>query len=100
VQDDPIVQNEGDVTVEMSIIPNPVKTSAEIRFMVTRDTRATIEIYNFMGVKISTLYDYRVNANEVNSFDFTVPGTMASGIYLCTLRTEYGINAKRMIVTH
>ena len=91
--------SDTDARIDLLVVPNPLVTNGEIRFSVSKDTRATLDLYNYMGVKLSTLYDYRVTADDVNTYSFDGAG-LGAGVYLVSLRTEYGSKIVRMIITH
>jgi hypothetical protein len=100
LNDDPAPIEDGEAMLDLSINPNPFVANSDIIFSVSKDSRVTLELYNYMGVKISTLYDYRVTANDLNTYKFTGNSSMSDGIYLLHMRTEYGTKVTRMIMTH
>jgi DNA/RNA endonuclease YhcR with UshA esterase domain len=73
-----------------SIMPNPFNPKTEIRFVMTRDNLAQLNIYNIRGELVSTLVNGRLQGGveHVVAWDGTdgAGQQMASGTYFARLR--------------
>lgn len=73
-----------------SIAPNPFNPKAEIRFVMTRDNMAQLNIYNLRGEHVKTLVNGRLTGGQEHMYSWD--GTdntgrrMASGTYFARLR--------------
>ncbi|PIX00075.1 MAG: hypothetical protein COZ80_02080, partial [Ignavibacteria bacterium CG_4_8_14_3_um_filter_37_9] len=81
--------------------PNPFNPSTIIAFHLPEDCDITVEIYNMLGAKITTLRSgftaagrYSVTWNGMNDAKVQVP----SGIYLYRLKTNKFDQVRKMIL--
>ena len=81
--------------------PNPFNPITSIKYDLPIDTRVTIEIYNIIGNKITTLIDKNMDAgshivrwNSTDNNDAKIP----SGIYFYHIKTNEFIKTKKMIL--
>ncbi len=81
--------------------PNPFNPSTVIAYHLPEDCEFTLEIYNMLGARISTLYSgfavagrYSVTWNGMNDANVQVP----SGIYLYRLKTSKFDQVRKMIL--
>jgi len=81
--------------------PNPFNPSTVIAYHLPEDCEFTLEIYNMLGARISTLYSgfavagrYSVTWNGMNNANVQVP----SGIYLYRLKTSKFDQVRKMIL--
>jgi hypothetical protein len=84
--------------IQLNIVPNPFHQSTEIRFMLTWDTRASVEIYNLQGILLKTLFDGMINADLWNTVTFDADPSLPQAVYICVIRTDKGTEMKRMIL--
>jgi hypothetical protein len=76
--------------------PNPFNSSTNISYSVESKSHITIEIFNLLGEKISTLLDNNVDAGEYNvNWDAS---EYPSGIYFARLNTDYSTVTARMVL--
>jgi hypothetical protein len=87
-----------DITLYFNAIPNPFKTNLEIELSLTRSSEITIELYNFTGVKLRTIFEGYVEAREALSQQITSDSGMKPGMYMIVLRTQYGLVSKRVML--
>jgi hypothetical protein len=52
------------VICELKVYPNPIRSSAQIRFKTNAQTHARVEVYNTFGLLIEVLYDGLAMAGE------------------------------------
>ncbi len=74
--------------------PNPFNSSTKIEFTTSVDGQVTLEVYNIMGQKVSTLISEKLPAGLHSHFwnGLDQFGTnMANGLYLFRLQTDQGI---------
>lgn len=75
--------------------PNPFNGQTLIKFSAKSEGNVVLSVYNLLGQKIITLFNNVATANKTYSIAFD-PNNLPSGIYLYSLRTEYGNAVKRM----
>lgn len=77
--------------------PNPFNPSTLIQFSISKNTHATLTIFNVIGGKVSMLFDGNAVAGQV--YNVTFNGyNMASGIYYYKLQTNEITEVKKMIL--
>ena len=91
-------QSKADNSIDVNIHPNPFIGSTDIEFTIPWSGEATVEIYNALGDKITTLFDATVDANQKYSVRFTAPDQSGQGMFLCVIRSEKGYVVKHMIL--
>ncbi|MEX6690852.1 FlgD immunoglobulin-like domain containing protein [Danxiaibacter flavus] len=80
--------------------PNPFADETTISFTVAQPSHVTINIYSLTGQKINTLTDaeYKAGSYQLQWDGRTKQGqNLASGIYLCQLKTPDGMVVKKML---
>jgi hypothetical protein len=95
--DEPMAADETNF-IQLNIVPNPFHQSTEIRFMLTWDTRASVEIYTMQGTLLKTLFDGMINADLWNTLTFDADPSLPQAVYICVIRTDKGTEMKRMIL--
>ena len=75
--------------------PNPFNGETQITFSTKLAGEAVLSVYNLLGQKVITLFDDIATANTRYSITFDSKN-LPSGIYLYSLRTQNGIEVKRM----
>ena len=80
--------------------PNPFNPTTTIRFDLPTDGLITLEIYDILGRKISTLInEHRQAGNYEQIFDASsAGGGLASGVYVYKLRAGDFVNSKKLIL--
>ena len=77
--------------------PNPFNPTTEIGFTVDRTGRATMEVFNILGQKVTTLFDEIAVAGKPYSVRLGA-GNLASGVYLYRLRNEHNVQTRKLVV--
>ena len=95
----PITKQDDSSIVKLRVYPNPFIDHAKVVFSVPSDTKAIVEIYSLMGVKVKTLFNDLAKAGQVYNLDFTNEGFANMGMYFCVLRTEYESKQVKVILT-
>jgi len=97
------VKNEGGTTPDKFTLeqnyPNPFNPHTTIEYTLTQPGRATLKILNMQGREVKTLLDKEENTgNHSVVWDATNNSGegVASGMYIYTLTTNNGTNAKKM----
>ena len=80
------------------IYPNPLKETATINFSLAESENVKIEIYNYMGQKLSTLYDNFAESGQVNKINFDNK-QFGQGIYFAVLTTGMERKIVKMLIT-
>ena len=76
--------------------PNPFNPTTEISFSLAKPSHVTLEIYNVMGQKVTTLVEGHL---QTGSYSFTWDGSnVASGIYWCRLQAGLKIETRKMLL--
>ena len=77
--------------------PNPFNPSTLIQFSISKNTHATLTIFNVIGGKVSMLFDGNAIAGQV--YNVTFNGyNLASGIYYYKLQTNEITEVKKMLL--
>ncbi|MHB8580705.1 MAG: ice-binding family protein [Ignavibacteriaceae bacterium] len=77
--------------------PNPFNPSTEIQFGVSKNSPATLTIFNVLGEKVATLFNGNAVAGQV--YNVTLNGSnLASGIYYYKLQTNDNTEVKKMLL--
>ena len=76
--------------------PNPFNPSTMIEFALPKETRVTLEVYNILGQRVSTLVDESRPAGYYN-VSFDAKG-LASGLYFYRMSTSEVSFLKKMVV--
>lgn len=83
------------VSVPQSFIgnayPNPFNSSVTIEFVLLKDQKISLEVFDLTGRRVATLFDERIRAG-VHVRDWR-PETSASGLYFARLSTDEGIRS-------
>jgi len=80
---------------------NPQKYATTITYQLPQKSKVEITIYNLLGQKVKTLLN---TIRYAGSFDIEWDGTnelnqwVASGIYVCKIKTEHGEASRKMLV--
>jgi hypothetical protein len=77
--------------------PNPFNPSTEIQFSVSKNTHATLTIFNVIGEKVSTLFNDNIVAGQVYNITFK-SDNLTSGIYFYELQTNEKSEVKKMLL--
>jgi len=80
------------------VAPNPFSSSTDVKFSISKDLNVSLELYNYTGVRIKTIYQGQVSANNNVSLKLTADASMLSGMYLLVLRTNKGIETRTIIL--
>jgi hypothetical protein len=68
---------------EVQLYPNPATDRAAISFSTNQFGKATLELYNTLGIKVATLMEREI-APGTHSAEFILP-EIANGVYNCVL---------------
>ena len=80
--------------------PNPVRTSTQIRFGVQGSAPATVELYNVLGQRISTLYEGTPAPAEMQTVRLGPQelSGVSSGVYFVRLKADGASRTRRLTV--
>lgn len=73
--------------VTLNAVPNPFDNNTTLEFSSPIDTKVTVEIYNVAGVKVATLFNDHVRANDRKSVLFEAQH-LPNGMYIYVLTTN------------
>ncbi|WP_175402842.1 Ig-like domain-containing protein [Mangrovivirga cuniculi] len=80
----------------ISIYPNPVNTTAEIKYRLDKEANVSIEMFNLLGQKIQVIKD---GFNRAGNHQITLrPENVKSGIYHIFFTTDSGIREMRKVM--
>jgi len=86
--------------VKMNVSPNPFREEVEIRYILTEDSRVSVEIYNLLGVKVETIYEGVALGNYEYTHRFTPARHRSEQVFLLVMKTKHGVITRRLISTH
>ncbi|MDZ7260773.1 MAG: T9SS type A sorting domain-containing protein, partial [candidate division KSB1 bacterium] len=76
--------------------PNPFNPSTTIRFGLPSASQVTVEVFNLLGQKVTTLFEGRKEAG-VHELQFEA-ANLSSGVYLYRIRAGEVVHIKRMVL--
>jgi len=77
--------------------PNPFNPSTTIRFSIPESGNVSLKVYSIDGQEVMTLIDNEFTAS--GSYDVNVNmSNLSSGVYLYTLKQNYNVSTKKMIL--
>jgi uncharacterized protein YdeI (BOF family) len=82
--------------ISLSVGPNPFRDQASIRVISEVDTKASVEVYNMLGVRVATLHEGALNAHEVYNFNFTA-NSRSQQFYMVVVRTPFGVTSSKIL---
>ncbi len=83
------------VSKDITISPNPFIDFTTITYKLNEPSQIWLEIFNHQGKQIATLVDGNMQQGKQKiTFD---SASLASGIYFCVLKTNEGIQTRKMI---
>jgi hypothetical protein len=77
--------------------PNPFNPSTEIKFSVEAAGRATLETFNVLGQKVSTLFDDLAEPGKYYKVKFD-GGSLSSGMYMFKLESGTKTQMRKMLL--
>jgi len=86
------------ITLYFTVSPNPISSSANIQFSLHQDAYVSVDLYNYAGVKQKTIYNGDVSAETNIALQLSPDASMRKGMYLLVLRTNYGIETRKVIL--
>ncbi|MFC2131256.1 T9SS type A sorting domain-containing protein [Bacteroidota bacterium] len=93
---DPINISGGFLDNKVKIYPNPFSESAIIEFEIEKPGYVAVEIYNHLGIKMSTLLNTSMNSGVYN---LTIDGEfLPTGIYHLIVMTRYNNKTKKLLL--
>lgn len=84
--------------ITLSAYPNPFTNSATIKFSLDHDSNATLEVYNLNGVKIATLFDGEIKANQTYTFIFKGTTDLKQETYIYVIRSASIVKLGRLVM--
>ena len=90
---------EDDKVLYFKVSPNPFTSSTNIQFSLAQDTYVSVELYNYTGVKLKSIYNGDVSAGNDVTVRLSSVSSMQAGIYLLVLRTNQAIETRRIILS-
>ena len=79
----------------MNILPNPIREETTVSYFVKSKSHVKLSIHNINGQLISTLLDEVLQLGD-KEVVFNTTG-LPAGVYFCVLKTNYGIQTKKII---
>ncbi|GGG54048.1 T9SS type A sorting domain-containing protein [Bizionia arctica] len=90
---------EVEPTMETKVYPNPVSNSATVNFVATQNGNASIELYNYFGKNVTTLFSQQVVAGNKYKANFSVEN-LPAGIYICKITNNNVTETKKIVVSN
>jgi hypothetical protein len=77
--------------------PNPFNPTTQISYVTTKEGPVTLRVYDILGRNVATLVnENRKTGQHTERFDGS---KVASGMYVCVLRSSEGQRSNRMILS-
>jgi hypothetical protein len=92
-------ESSDDEVMDAGVYPNPVNDAARVRFVATENGNAGVELYDFYGRNISTLFNEDVIAGREYNVDFSA-NNIPNGVYLCKITNNNVTETKKIIISH
>ncbi len=95
-----VYENDGDAFYEnnsFKAFPNPFSTQTTLTFTIEERNSVTLEVYDFQGTKVKTLYAGNPEALETLSFDLSSEG-LPDGLYLCRLVRGNALSTRKLFL--
>ena len=77
--------------------PNPFNPSTEVKFAVSGSGFATLEVFNILGEKVSTLFAGSAEAGKYYVLRFDAPN-LSGGVYFFRLQSEGQLMMRKMVL--
>jgi hypothetical protein len=99
VKTTPIIMQEmnPEILESLAASPNPVVSFSTVRFSLKEDANVALQVYDYSGRMIETLYNGQVKAYQNYNVDFQRKNLM-SGIYIVKLTTDKGQSYDKRII--
>ena len=81
--------------IELRAYPNPFSNSTIISFTTSEESNAMLQVYNYAGQKVATLFDNAVVTGKQYKVDFNTDN-LPQGIYLGILQTNDKVKVIRL----
>ena len=97
VMDSCLITSVNDIQLKesLSIYPNPLKSTTLIQYTLRQNSPVIIKILDLTGQEIITLVNEIQQKGEQHIIFNT--GDLSAGIYFCTLKTNSGMQTKKII---
>ncbi len=83
-----------DNTPQVKIYPNPSSEATTISYILSAEEKVTIEVYNLIGQKISTIIDGEAQNAGEHIYQYHCP---AAGIYILKIQQGGQISEKKLV---
>ena len=88
---------DGDHFALRALLPNPVRTQAQIRFDLPAPTSVTVEVYNALGQRVALLVEDAAMAAGPGQVTLET-GTLAAGLYIVRVRAGDQVASQKLTV--
>lgn len=82
---------------QLNIQPNPFNETTTISFMLPEEGDATVEVYNYMGQKVTELYNNFAEAGQLYKVKFNTEG-LPAGIYFTVVQATNERIVRKMLL--
>jgi serine protease len=76
--------------------PNPFRSTTSISYLLDRDQRVTLEVFNMLGQRVAVIVDEQQQSGQ-HALTFDARG-MSSGVYILRLRTDSTALTRKMVI--
>lgn len=90
------IQNQIEKKASLSCYPNPMHTSADIRFTIAEQSHVSIVLYDITGKKVQTLVNKEMNAGSFNTS--INRNNLTAGVYYMQLKTDKNSLSQKLII--
>jgi hypothetical protein len=93
------IESPGNINLKFTVGPNPFNEATNVQFTISEDAEATLEVYNFIGVRVKTLYNGQVTRDATVTVRLLADENMKPGVYLLVLKTAHRTMVKHIVLT-
>ena len=92
------IQNNSDVKETIfTAFPNPLKDNTTINFSVKETDIASLEIYDYMGKRIASIFNQQAIEWQIYNIEFDTK-EISPGIYFCVLKTSIDQQLIKLVI--
>ena len=95
----PIIEIPAEGTLYVKAFPNPFSSNASIRFMVHKEDRVELKLYDILGREQAIIYRGKLDAGKMYQVNFDGK-ELSKGIYFLKLTTGNGaVHQEKLIIS-
>jgi hypothetical protein len=93
------VPRDNNAIINFEVNPNPFYNNTNIKFSLSVDANVSVELYNYMGVLLQSIYRGAVTGGTNVTVHLDPDASLEPGTYLIVLRTNHGSRVLHIVLT-